>query len=103
VQLAQPYLKDGSIATAMKLQEYGAYMATTFVGKFEVMAMGTIGIAWDPVSVLCGLYAPAQPQPRRRPKDDGDVPRATTHERPGSAPATHFDIQRYAAEQQYCV
>jgi hypothetical protein len=42
VQLAQRFLKDVGIATDMKLHEYGAYMATTFVGKFDRMAMGPI-------------------------------------------------------------
>ena len=62
VQLAQQYLKDVGIETEMKLQEYGAYMATTFLGKFEGMAMGPISIAWEPDSVLYGLYAPDQPR-----------------------------------------
>ena len=41
VQLVQRNLKDVGIETSMKLQEYGAYMATTFAGKFEGMAMGS--------------------------------------------------------------
>ena len=51
-QLVQRYLKDVGIEAELKLQEYGAYMATTFLGKFEGMAMGPISIAWEPDSVL---------------------------------------------------
>src|SRR5437899_595230 len=39
VQLAQRHLKDVGIHAELKLQEWGAYMATTFLGKFEGMAM----------------------------------------------------------------
>ena len=34
-QLIQRYLKDVGIDAELKLQEYGAYMATTVQGKFE--------------------------------------------------------------------
>src|SRR6266700_4212937 len=62
VQLAQQSLKDVGIETEVKIQEYGAYMATTFLGKFDGMAMGPISIAWEPESVLYGLYGPDQPR-----------------------------------------
>ena len=58
VQLVQRYLKDVGIEAEMKLQEYGAYIATTFLGKFEGMAMGPVSITWEPDSVLYGMYAP---------------------------------------------
>src|SRR5262249_54284557 len=44
VQLVQRNLKDIGIETEMKLQEYGAYMATTNLGKFEGLAMGPLSI-----------------------------------------------------------
>jgi peptide/nickel transport system substrate-binding protein len=106
VQLAQRYLKDVGIETELKLQEYGAYMATTFAGKFEGMAMGPISIAWEPDSVLYGLYAPGQP------RNSGHVndPKITAmlHEQRRTkdlAARKHIihDIQRYVAEQQYYV
>jgi ABC-type transport system substrate-binding protein len=40
VQLVVRSLKDVGIEAALKLQEYGAYMATTGQGKFEGMTMG---------------------------------------------------------------
>jgi peptide/nickel transport system substrate-binding protein len=45
VQLVQRYLKDVGIEAEMKVQEYGAYMATTFLGKYKGMAMGPLSIA----------------------------------------------------------
>src|SRR5262249_20462690 len=39
VQLVQRYLKDIGIEAELKLQEFGAYLATTGQGKFEGMSM----------------------------------------------------------------
>ena len=60
VQLVQRYLKEGGIEVELKIQEYGAYMATTFAGKFEGMAMGPFAITWEPHSSLYGMYMPEQ-------------------------------------------
>ncbi len=40
VQLVQRYLKDIGIEAELKIQEYGAFIATTGSGKFEGLAMG---------------------------------------------------------------
>jgi peptide/nickel transport system substrate-binding protein len=106
VPWARPYRKDGGIETAMTLQEYGASMATTFVGKFEGMAMGPISIAWEPDSVLYGLDVPAQ----RRSNGHVNPPQMTamlqeqrrTKDLDAGKPLI-FDIQCDAAGQQYCV
>ena len=106
VQLAQRYLKDVGIEAEMKLQEYGAYMATTFVGKFEGMAMGPISIAWEPDSVLYGLYAPDQPRNSGHVNDPKITALLKEQRRTKDVNARKeliFDIQRYAAEQQYYV
>ena len=106
VQLAQRYLKDVGIEAEMKLQEYGAYMATTFVGKFEGMAMGPISIAWEPDSVLYGLYAPDQPRNSGHVNDPKITALLKEQRRTKDLEARKqliFDIQRYAAEQQYYV
>ena len=62
VQLVQHSLKNVGIEVELKVQEYGAYMATTFLGKYEGMAMGPLSITWEPDSVLYGMYAPDQPR-----------------------------------------
>jgi peptide/nickel transport system substrate-binding protein len=54
VQLVQRYLKDIGIEAALKLQEYGAYVATTLQGKFEGLAMSSYAVAWEPDSALYG-------------------------------------------------
>jgi peptide/nickel transport system substrate-binding protein len=106
VQLAQRNLKEVGIETEMKLQEYGAYMATTFVGKFEGMAMGPISIAWEPDSVLYGLYAPGQPRNSGHVNDPKITAMLQQQRRTKDLEARKqiiFDIQRYVAEQQYYV
>src|SRR5262249_21632053 len=55
-------LKDVGIEAELKIQEYGAYMATTWAGKFDGLAFGPISNAWEPDTVLYGLYAPDQPR-----------------------------------------
>src|SRR4029450_13287024 len=46
VQLAQRCLKEVGIEAELKIEEFGAYTATTFVGKFEGLAMAPFSIAW---------------------------------------------------------
>jgi peptide/nickel transport system substrate-binding protein len=106
VQLAQRYLKDMGIEAELKLQEYGAYMATTFLGKFEGMAMGPVSIAWEPDSVLYGMYAPDQPRNSSHINDPKLTAMLKEQRRTKDLEARKqiiFDIQRYAAEQQYYV
>jgi peptide/nickel transport system substrate-binding protein len=106
VQLVVRSLKDVGIEAALKLQEYGVYMATTGQGKFEGMTMGPYAIAWEPDSALYGPYTPdsgwnrghvndptltAMVQEQRRTKD------------PAARQQILVDVQRYAAEQQYYV
>jgi ABC-type transport system substrate-binding protein len=57
VQLVQRFLKDVGIETELKLQEFGAYQATTVQGKFEGLVRGPFGIAWEPDSPLYRAYA----------------------------------------------
>ena len=56
-QLVQRYLKDVGIEAELKIQEYGAYMATTVQGKFEGLVRRSqrrhLGTGWPAVSRLC--------------------------------------------------
>src|SRR5262249_47998629 len=61
-QLVQRYLRDVGIEAELKIQEFGAWTATTFVGQFKGLAIGPLSITWGPDSVLYGLYAPDQPR-----------------------------------------
>jgi peptide/nickel transport system substrate-binding protein len=106
VQLVQGYLKDVGIEVEMKLQEYGAYIGTTFLGKFEGMAMGPVSITWEPDSVLYGMYAPDQPRNSGHVNDPKLTAMLKEQRRTQDLEARKqliFDIQRYVATQQYYV
>jgi peptide/nickel transport system substrate-binding protein len=105
-QLVQRFFKDVGIDAELKIQEHGAYMASTTQGKFEGLVRGPFGIAWEPDAPLYRTYAAdsswnaahlndlkitAMLKEQRRTKDL-EARRKIIH-----------DIQRYAAEQQYHV
>jgi peptide/nickel transport system substrate-binding protein len=56
-QLVQRYLTDVGIEAELKIQEHGAYMATTTQGKFEGLVDGPTGTSWEPDSLLYRAYA----------------------------------------------
>jgi peptide/nickel transport system substrate-binding protein len=106
VQLVLRYLKDVGIEAELKLQEYGAYMATTGQGKFEGMMLGPYAIGWEPDSSLYGPYVPDQPRNRGHvndPKLTAMLQEQRRTKDPEARKQLIFDIQRYAAEQQYYV
>jgi peptide/nickel transport system substrate-binding protein len=105
-QLAQGFLKEGGIEAELKIQEYGAYMATTFSGKFEGMAMGPFAIAWEPHSSLYGMYMPDQARNSSHVNDPKITAMLKEQMRTKDLEARKkilFEFQRYAAEQQYYV
>jgi peptide/nickel transport system substrate-binding protein len=106
VQMVQHHLKEVGIEAELKLQEYGAYMATTGQGKFEGMMMGPYAIGWEPDSALYGPYVPDQPRNRSHVNDPTLAAMAKEQRRVKDLEARKkliFDMQRYAAEQQYYV
>jgi peptide/nickel transport system substrate-binding protein len=105
-QLVQRYLKDVGIEVELKIQEYGAYQATTGQGKFEGMAMGPFAVAWEGDSALYGPYMPDQPRNRGHvndPKLTAMVQKQRRTKDPEARKQILVDFQRYAAEQQYYV
>jgi peptide/nickel transport system substrate-binding protein len=105
-ELVQRQLKESGIEAEMKLQEYGAYIATTFLGKYEGMAMGPFSIAWEPHTGLYGMYTPEQTRNSSHVNDRKLVAMLKEQMRTRELEARRkliFDIQRYAAEQQYYV
>jgi peptide/nickel transport system substrate-binding protein len=105
-QLVQRYLKEVGIEVGLKIQEYGAYQATTGQGQFEGLAMGPYGGSFEPDSALYGPYTPNQPRNRGRvndPKLAAMVQEQRRLKDPEARKQFIFDIQRYAAEQQYYV
>jgi peptide/nickel transport system substrate-binding protein len=106
VQLVLRYLKELGIEAEFKLQEYGAYMATTGQGKYEGMTLGPYAIGWEPDSALYGPYAPHQPRNRGHVNDPKLTAMVQEQRRTKDLEARQqlvFAIQRYAAEQQYYV
>ncbi|MGH8057669.1 MAG: ABC transporter substrate-binding protein, partial [Candidatus Entotheonellia bacterium] len=105
-QLVQRFLKDVGIDAQLKLQEYGAYVATTVQGKFEGLVRGPIGVAWEPDGRLYRAYASDSS------RNIGHVNDAVltamlkeqrhTKDLEARKKIIH-DIQRYVAEQQYYV
>ena len=105
-QLAQRSLKEVGIEAELKIQEYGAYMATTWAGKYDGMAFGPVSNAWEPDSVLYGLYAPDQPRNSGHVNDPKITAMLKEQRRTQDREARKkiiFDLQRYIAEQQYYV
>jgi peptide/nickel transport system substrate-binding protein len=105
-QMIQRDLKEVGIEAELKLQEYGAYQATTGQGKFEGMAMGPYGGGWEPDSPLYGPYTPDQPRNRGHvndPKLAAMVKEQRRLKDPEAREQLIFAIQRYVAAQQYYV
>jgi peptide/nickel transport system substrate-binding protein len=105
-QMVQRDLKEVGIEAEMKLQEYGAYQATTGQGKFEGMAIGPYGVGLEPDSALYGPYTPDKPRNRSH-VDDPKLAAMVKEQRQiknlQARKQLIFDIQRYAATQQYYV
>jgi peptide/nickel transport system substrate-binding protein len=105
-QLVQRQLKESGIEAELKLQEYGAYISSTFLGKYEGLALGPFSIAWEPHSVLYGMYMPENSRNSSHVNDGKLTGMLKEQMRIREVEARRrliFDIQRYAAEQQYYV
>jgi peptide/nickel transport system substrate-binding protein len=105
-QLVQRQLKNSGIDATINLQEYGAYMSTTFNGKYEGLAVGPFSITWEPHSNLYGMYMPEQGRNSSHVSDPAIISMLKEQMRTKELEARRkliFDIQRYAAEQQYYV
>jgi peptide/nickel transport system substrate-binding protein len=105
-QLVQHYLKDVGIDAELKLQEHGAYFATTMQGKFEGLVRSPFGIAWDPDGPLYRTYAADSTWNAAHLNDPEITAMLKEQRRTKDLEARRkiiYDIQRYAATQQYYV
>ena len=105
-QLVQHYLKDVGIDAELKLQEHGAYMATTMQGKFEGLVRSPFGIAWEPDGPLYRTYAADSSWNAAHLNDPKVTAMLKEQRRTKDLEARKkiiFNIQRYVAEQQYYV
>jgi peptide/nickel transport system substrate-binding protein len=105
-QLVQRFLKDVGIDADLKIQEYGAYVATTVQGKFEGLARSPMGVVWEPDGRLYRAYASDSSRNVGH-VDDATLTAMLKAQRRTKDLAARkqliFDIQRYVAEQQYYV
>ena len=105
-QMVQRQLKEAGIDAELKLQEYGAYISTTFLGRYEGIAMGPFSIAWEPHSVLYGMYMPENSRNSSHVNDGRLAGMLKEQMRVRDVETRRrmiFDIQRYVAEQQYYI
>ncbi len=105
-QLVQGYLKDVGIEAELKIQEYGAYIATTVQGKFEGLARTPTGVTWEPDGRLYRAYASDSSRNVGHVNDPTLTAMLKEQRRTKDLEARKkliFDIQRYVAEQQYYV
>jgi peptide/nickel transport system substrate-binding protein len=105
-QLVQRYLKDVGIEAELKIQEHGAYTATTVQGKFEGLVRGPIGTTWEPDGRLYRAYASDSSRNIGHVNDATLTAMLKEQRRTKDLEARKqliYDIQRYVAEQQYYV
>jgi ABC-type transport system substrate-binding protein len=109
VEVIQQSLKGAGIEANIKMQEYSAYISTTFLGKFEggnTIVVGPNGNFNEPHEFLFLLYHPKGPRNASSVND----PKLTemiekeqrTMDKADRKKQLH-DIQRYLAEQMYYV
>jgi ABC-type transport system substrate-binding protein len=105
-QLVQRFLNDVGIEADLKIQEHGAYMATTMQGKFEGLVRSPFGIAWEPDAPLYRTYAADSSWNAAHLNDPTITAMLKEQPRTKDLAARKqiiHAIQRYAAEQQYYV
>jgi peptide/nickel transport system substrate-binding protein len=105
-QLVQGYLKAVGIEVELKLQEYGAYMATTAQGKYEGMVYAPTTGAREPDGPLYSRYIPDHLLNRGYVNDPKITAMLKEQRRTRDLEARKriiYEFQRYEAEQQYYV
>jgi peptide/nickel transport system substrate-binding protein len=106
VQLVLKDLKDIGIDAKLVTKEYGAYIATTFYGKYDSMAFGPQTGFQEPDNFLYGQYYPGELKNHGH-INDPVVADMLIRQRRTADPVKRreviWDIQRYLAQQQYYV
>jgi peptide/nickel transport system substrate-binding protein len=104
--LVQRYLKEVGIEAELKIQEHGAYTATTVQGKFEGLVDSPSGIAWEPDGRLYRAYASDSSRNMGHVNDATLTAMLKEQRRTKDLEARKqliYEIQRYVADQQYSV
>jgi peptide/nickel transport system substrate-binding protein len=105
-ELAVDELSKVGITVELKPQEYGDYISTTYLGKFDKLAMGPITPFLEVDDFLYGLFYPDQPNNRGHVKDPALNEMLIAQRReldPEKRKRIVHDIQRYLADKAYYV
>jgi peptide/nickel transport system substrate-binding protein len=109
VEIVQQHLKAAGFETQMKMQEYSAYISTTFLGKFEggnTLVVGPNSNFNEPHEFLFLLYHPKGPRNATGTNDPKLTEMIEKEQRTldkVDRKKQMDDIQRYLAEQMYFV
>jgi peptide/nickel transport system substrate-binding protein len=105
-ELAADNLGKVGINVELKPEEYGKYISTTYLGKFEKMAIGPITPFTEVDDWLYGCFFPEQPN-NRSSVADAELNKMLVAQRreldPKKRLAIVHDIQRYLADKAYYV
>jgi peptide/nickel transport system substrate-binding protein len=105
-ELAVDELSKVGIKVELKPQEYGDYISTTYLGKFDKLAMGPITPFLDVDDYLYGAFYPDQPNNRGHINDPELNAMLIAQRRemnPEQRKRIVHDIQRYLADKAYYV
>ena len=104
--LAVDNLSKVGVNVELKPQEYGAYISTTYLGKFERMAIGPVTPFTEVDDFLYGAFYPEQPGNRSR-VADAELSKLLVAQRREVDPKRRKEIvdeiQRYVADKAYYV
>ncbi|HET8577568.1 MAG TPA: ABC transporter substrate-binding protein [Methylomirabilota bacterium] len=106
MQLLLKYLKDLGIDAKLNQKEYGAYITTTFYGKYDSMAFGPQTPFLDPDNFLYGLHVPGELKNQSHVNDPVLTDMLIRQRRTFDIAKRReliYDVQRYLAKQQYYV
>ena len=106
MQIVLKNLKDVGLDAKLDQKEYGAYVATCRLGKYESMGFGPAAPFLEPDNALFSAHAPNEPRNRSH-VNDAVLTDLVVRQRRTFDPAKRreliHEIQRYLARQQYYV
>ena len=105
-QLVLKHLKDVGIDVKLNQKEYGAYISTSFYGKFDSMCLGPQTGFQEPDNFLFGQYYPGELKNQSHINDPVVADMLIRQRRTADVAKRReiiHDIQRHLAKQQYYV
>ena len=105
-QMVLKYLKDVGIDAKLDQKEYGAFIASCYVGKFDSMTYGPQTPFLDPDNFLFGVYYPGEQKNQSHVNDPVVTDLLVRQRRTfdiGKRRELIRELQRHLAKQQYYV